>query len=442
MSSFTINIIVTLLSKIFKIIISMVTLILIANMLGPEGQGIYKLSILFPSFLIMFGNFGIGNVIIYYYNNDLYDKRTVINSSLTISFAIAFFLFLVGFIIIILFRGILFPGLDFIHLFIGLISTPFLFLNSIFGAIFLANQNAKLYNLSRLINTFVFFIFILIFYSTNLLSTKNSIIGYTITSILSTIYLLTIYIKLGYNYCFVFNIQFIKNSLSYGIKIFLAGLANFFHYRIQMLIVNAMLSPSSLGVYSIATSLSEKTWVFSQSVGEMLFPKVASSNNQKDSILFTIQTFKITILLSLILSLVLYFISPFVINLLFDEAYYIAIKPFRILLVGTVAIAGWRILLNDLFGRNILTPIIFLSLFYTSLNIILNILLINKFRLIGAAYSSSITYVLLLVSTQVYYSITFRISPFQLINISHKDILFVLRHLYNLFYLRSFLNKF
>jgi Na+-driven multidrug efflux pump len=78
--------------------------------------------------------------------------------------------------------------------------------------------------------------------------------------------------------------------------------------------------------------------------------------------------------------------------------------PFQILLIGLITISGWKILANDLYGRG--KPMLNTNITITSviLNIILNIILIPKSGIAGAAWATSISYSFAFVAIVVAYS--------------------------------------
>ena len=403
-NGFTSSVIITTLTKALKIIISIFVTIIIANTLGPEGQGIYKLAILLPNILITLGNFGLGQSIIYFYNIKEDEKQKVINASITFSLILTLVIVICGLILIIFFKSELLPGIGINHLIMGLTATPFLFMNSIIGAIFLAQMNTKLYNLTGVLNLIVFLVMLILFSLTSNLNTTLTIFSFSITSFLSFAYLILRFFSLGNTFKIEIDLKFYLRVLKFGLKIFSAGLINSIHYRIDAFLVNAFLSPTSLGIYSIATALSEKNWILSQSAGEMIFPRIAGEKNKNKSIEFTIQTYKVVMFITIIASLVLFFLSSFLIDNLFSKEYSSAILPFRILLIGTISMAGWRVLINDLYGRKILKPVIILGICALFLNILLNLYLIRKYGILGASISSAVTYTLSLISIIVVYT--------------------------------------
>jgi Na+-driven multidrug efflux pump len=77
---------------------------------------------------------------------------------------------------------------------------------------------------------------------------------------------------------------------------------------------------------------------------------------------------------------------------------------FKILLVGVLAVSGWHVLANDLSARGkpmLNTWAIGISV---SLNIFLNILWIPKWGINGAAFATTISYLVMFVVTIIFYT--------------------------------------
>jgi len=103
--------------------------------------------------------------------------------------------------------------------------------------------------------------------------------------------------------------------------------------------------------------------------------------------------------ISLILALCLLIIGYWLIEFLYSYTYIPAVGPMKILLIGVVAISAERILMTDIIARG--RPIIstYITAIIVILNIILNILLIPKLGIMGAAWASSIAYTINLIIT-------------------------------------------
>ncbi len=131
--------------------------------------------------------------------------------------------------------------------------------------------------------------------------------------------------------------------------------------------------------------------MLSQSVSTVLYPKVASMKNEERK-KFTPIVSRNVLFITVVGACLLFLLSNWLIHLLYGEKYLPSVEPLKILLIGIVAISIERVLANDLLARGkpmINTYITFLALFS---NIILNVILIPKYGIIGAAWASSISY--------------------------------------------------
>lgn len=422
MARFSLTVLITVITKILRILLTVISSVVIANFLGPEGQGIYKLSILFPNLLIVFSNIGLGQAIIYLNNRDKKSRQEIINSILSFGIIISVMVFLIGWAILFFWGKILFPDVSFTFLVIGLFATPFLFLNSLIGSVFLSQKNAKIYNFTKIANSLIFLVFLIVLLLINWLTTSLAIIGFSLTSFIAFAYLVFLYFKKGNIFYFKLKKRIILDAITYGTKVFVSQLINFLQFRFDSFIINYFISPASVGLYAVAATLSEKTWVVSQSVGEMLFPKTASEKDKTKSVDFTIKTFKFVLLSTIAIASVLLVSAEFLIGLLYPPEYDVSILPFKILLIGSISIGGWRVLINDMYGRNLMNPVINLGIISAILNIILGVLLIKYFGIVGAAWASSITYTLSLIMMMIVFSSKLGIKFYKLILYDKEDV--------------------
>ncbi|NIR61793.1 MAG: oligosaccharide flippase family protein, partial [Gammaproteobacteria bacterium] len=66
--------------------------------------------------------------------------------------------------------------------------------------------------------------------------------------------------------------------MSYGVRVHVANVAWFLHYRSDMLLVGYLAGPAALGFYATAVGLAEKLNLPPSAVGTVLFPKIAAAD--------------------------------------------------------------------------------------------------------------------------------------------------------------------
>jgi len=233
--------------------------------------------------------------------------------------------------------------------------------------------------------------------------------------------LIQVYRKIG-GFSFNFKMEYFKESFSYGIKINLGSIFNFLHYRIDLLLINLFLNPIAVGFYYAAARLAEGIWLLSNSAATVLFPKVASERNEKDLREFTPKVCRSVFFITLMLVVILFFFSEFVITLFYTKDFSESVRPFQILLFGTLAISAWRILGNDLSARG--KPMIntYLIAFSVALNIILNIVWIPERGIAGAALATTISYSFLFLASLFIYARISGNKIFEIIFLQKSDI--------------------
>lgn len=152
------------------------------------------------------------------------------------------------------------------------------------------------------------------------------------------------------------------------------------------------LNPAAVGLYGVAVSIAERLWIVSQSISSVLYPAISSSSDVDSKNKLTSVISRNVLFFSIIAGIVFYFASDLIFRLLFGEAYADSSDILKMLLPGIILFSVDRILSNDLAGRGKPELNMYTSIFTVASNIILNILLIPKVGIAGAAISTSVTY--------------------------------------------------
>jgi O-antigen/teichoic acid export membrane protein len=184
--------------------------------------------------------------------------------------------------------------------------------------------------------------------------------------------------------------------LAFSLQIVPSSICGFLDKRIDMFIVVIYLSKEQVAVYSIATQLALMMFLFGNSISQVNFPKLAKAYAEKkikqvhkiysDSLSLSFAVLSITYMA------ILFHLKPLLLIIL--PKYLDVIRPLTILVVlfilsgsfnsvGTIFTSIGKPLLN--------APPIFIGLI---INVFLNLYLIPKIGLIGAAIATGSSYVL------------------------------------------------
>ena len=391
MSNYIKNIILTFNRQLLTLIIGVFTSAIIARYLGIENRGIYALIVLLPTTLFTFLNFGINTSIIYFIGKKNDNIRNIITSVTFISIMLITISIILGLIIIIFYKNIFFKGVNEIYLFISLLFIPALIYNNFFQSIFIGYENFKTLNYILLLQPIIF-LFLLV---------SNYVLDYNLNGVL-TAEIVTLYIILVITHYFIQKLydkrkgklskKLIYSKIKYGMKNHIANMISFFEYRLDLLMVSYYLDLKSVGAYVIAVNLAEKLWTVSASVSSVMFARVVNLVDEKEKTFITIYSAKVVFIISFIIGIILYFISAKLIVFLFGEDYSLSVLPFLYLLPGIILWSVVKVYASYIAAEGYPEYNIYVSLVSVVFNLILNIILIPKYGLNGAAIATSISY--------------------------------------------------
>ncbi len=404
MNKFSTGVGITSISQVINLSLGVFSSVILARVLGPEGRGIYGLAILLPSLIVTFGNLGIGSATVYYVASNEFSRQEILGTNVLLSILISGIGIGVGIVIALVFQDPLFSGVPLKYLLLALSLVP---LNLLFAStryILLGAQHIKAFNYVQIIRSVVFLASLVI----SLLGLKGKVSGAILANIVTwtivDVFLLYVAKKVAGGIKLGINTVYLKRALTYGIQAHVSNVLSFLNYRADMFLVNGFLGPSAVGLYAVGVGLAEKVWMVSQSAGTVLFPRVASEQKEERRKHFTPLVARTVLWVTIIGSLVLFFLSRWLILFLYSKPFLPAVGVLRALLVGITALSVSRVLANDIAGRG--RPILntYSGAVVVASNIILNLLWLPRYGILGAAWASTISYNISFVLVLYFYS--------------------------------------
>ena len=389
------NSIFTFSQQLFNLVIGTVVSITLARSLGREGVGVLTLTLLFSTLVVTFVNFGVPAASVYLLGSRQYKITEVASSNLALSLLQSALGIIAGLIILLFFKDRFLANVDSRYLFWILLIIPIRLLNLNLRAIFQAISDFRAFSItavSALAWTLISLVVLLLFH----IFTIQNVIFVNILSQFFTLTLVFFFLRAHVTpsrKIIRLNVAYLKDNMRYGIKVYVTSIFTFFNYKQDRFVLNAYLTPASVGVYNIGANLTEKLWLLSQSVSMVLFPKIASledDENQRRWItpFITRHVFVGTALAATLL----YLIAPFLIGFFYGEEFIGAATVLRIILPGVVALTVSRLVANDIAGRGHPGVNMLLSGLTVAVNLAANILLIPRLGIRGAAWASTISY--------------------------------------------------
>jgi len=381
---------ITFSTHIITVVLALAAAIVIARVLGPEGKGAYSLIILVPTLLALLGNLGMGIANTYFGGSKKYNWNELVSNSLVSALVLGILLAVAFLAYFLIFDPSFLQEIEPRCLVIATLVLPLSLLTSYFGYILLGQNRIKEFNLLGLVHGGVNVVLIL----SVLLALKGGIFSvisaWAIAALIAAI-LSVLLVRRTTNIRWSFHLLLFKNSVKFGVKGYLGGIIQFLNYRLDMFLVAFFMDVTFVGYYSISVAMAEALWHFPGAVGTVIFarmPGLSAEEANRSTPRICRNTFFITILAAL----ALFGLGKYIITLFFGAAFLPAVEPLWILLPGIVALSIPRVLTNEITGRG--KPVIGTIAAGISLavNIPLNLVLIPRMGISGAALASTISY--------------------------------------------------
>mgnify|MGYP000231921955 CR=1 FL=1 len=201
-----------------------------------------------------------------------------------------------------------------------------------------------------------------------------------------------------------YKINLNRNRINFMIKdaipLLFSGIAMILYLKVDQLMIGKMLGIEKIAFYSVGVRIAEMWYFIPTIIASIYYPKLIRLFHEKKENYFTIkkELYFIEIFLSIFFAVVITLFSSELIRLFYGEKY---IESYKILNVYVWAGVPFSLLsatskvlilnkkMKEIFYRSIITGI---------LNIILNYFFIKKFGVIGAAYSTFISYCFIIIS--------------------------------------------
>jgi O-antigen/teichoic acid export membrane protein len=206
--------------------------------------------------------------------------------------------------------------------------------------------------------------------------------------------------------------------LGYGVKSMGAGLVLWGNYRLDVFLVAAFSDAASVGRYSVAVLISEVLMKTSAATARPLFPRVA---RERFLPAVTAMASRGNLLLMLLLGPAI-LVPAYAAHLYLGREFAGMLGAFICLLPGTIATSVGYVVHSDLAGRGAVGKSFVSNAASLLANIGLNVVLIPRYGILGAAIASSFAYLLNAVVACGFFAAIHGLSPWELFVIRRSDV--------------------
>jgi O-antigen/teichoic acid export membrane protein len=383
----------TLTARVAGLTLALLSSIVIARALGPEGIGVYTLAILFPLLIITFTNLGIGPATVYYVAQEKYSLREVLGNNVLLSAVIGTVATLIGLGLVVLSQGQIFPSVAPSYLALALLLVPVnLFSQQYINHILLGARRIKEFNAASVLQRLLFLPLVFLTTAVLGLGVFGALWATILSSAVLCVFLFAWVVRVAGGIRYRLNYAYLRDAFRYALKAYLGNIIGFLNYRIEVFLLGIFLPVAAVGFYAVAVALAEKLWFLSESASTVLFPTVSAEKDEHQRKTFTPLVSRNILLLTSLGAAALFLVSEWVIVLLYSEEYLLSVRLFRILLPGIVLLSASRILANDIAGRG--RPLLntYVGAIGVVLQVALNLVWIPRYGATGAAWATTVSY--------------------------------------------------
>lgn len=181
-------------------------------------------------------------------------------------------------------------------------------------------------------------------------------------------------------------------TLRYGIKSYAQSIAGQVHEQVDVLMLAAFsVDPAEIAFYAIAVGVVNRLKIIPESISAALFPHVAGIDPH-DASLFAARATRHAVAWVWLSALAVGLAAPLIVPLVFGEVFVSSVVPILILLPGVAMLTTYSVLARYFMAVNKQGTTVRTQTVSTVLNIGLNVFLIPRMGILGAALSSLISY--------------------------------------------------
>jgi O-antigen/teichoic acid export membrane protein len=395
-SDFVRKIAETLASRILLMGVGLVMGVVIARVLGPEGLGLYALATTISAVGMQFGNLGLHASNTYFAAKDSSLLPSLVGNTLVVSFgfgglcvALAWFIFSL--------RPDLAPVRGLL-LIVALLWIPFGLAEMLLRNLLLGIQDVRAYNgievMSRILTVCLTGLAIVLRIVTVEIILAAGLIA-LIFSVVWTLrrmrpYLLRISLP---------SFELFRRCFEYGAKAYLSAFAALVVIRASVFLVNHYLDAEEAGLYGVALGGMAMIELLPVTIGSLFFPRLCAKGDWAEKLRYTKQVSIVMGIVMVTVTTMAVLIAEPVLTAIYGRSYAGSAAAFRWLMPGVfiLSIEGFfrRLLISD--GYRI--EVVYAWLITLIVSMALNVILIPRMGITGAALAWSTSLAVLAVLT-------------------------------------------
>jgi O-antigen/teichoic acid export membrane protein len=380
------------------------TVVLTARAFGPAGRGQLSLATQFLTLAASLGSLGLGAAATYYAARREWPRGLAFGNSMLIGLLLGLSILALCACIVGL-GGVAFRGLPAKDLLLVSLAIPFLLAVANIQAVYQGFRSFRAFNAITLAQAALPFplIAIVIILGGGV---RAAIAAIVVAAVLLFAALVG-YTRRSTGVTLRIDRAYIRALSSYGLRLYPANVLGYLGYRLDVFLLDGFKGAAAVGLYGAGVVIAEGLWMPSQAVSTALFPTIAAEEAEAARRSITPLAVRSTLWLTGLMGAIVFVVAGPVVDLLYSSRFSASADVVRILVPGIVLFAGSRVVTNDIAARG--HPLVSSVVAAASVvcNVALNLVLIPRNGINGAAWASTASYSLLFLATiAVYRSVT------------------------------------
>jgi O-antigen/teichoic acid export membrane protein len=387
---FVINILATLFSKGTFLLCGFLSGMITARCLGPHDRGILTVMTALPATIWMLSSFGINQANVYYINKKTFPISSIISNSFVIPFTQGLLLCIM----------LWFTRHQFLLKYLSHISSellaltlflvPLMLLQNSYVGVLRGAEKFKFVSLRQTLRSIAGLLLVAIVLIIFHQGLKAIIFGIFVIELANTAWLLAEINKISPIHL-RFNFSLATLTFKFGVKSYLQNLIRFLHNRLDLYLIAYFCIPSAVAYYDISVVIGETLLFLPDAIAFVILPKLVQRSFSEKTYV-TLTTARISFTLSGLFALGFFFFGDFIVTSVYGPEYADASSSLRVLIPGLVfcSLSGATVPYYTSLHKQKIS--IFASFVSLVLNMVLNLFLIPRYSIVGAALSTTVSY--------------------------------------------------
>lgn len=376
-------------SRVFVMIFSLVTTMIVARLLGPVTFGTLNYTLSVVGLFSIIATLGIDNVVYKEVTAHKQNRLEIFGSALLLKLITGLFAFLCVLIVLYFSNETDYVKKIAIVFSLSFLTQPIILLSYDF----LKDSEAKYVTITQIITMLISNIskiFVVYYF--------HSLVGFVAILVLENLisgflYLLQIKIIKKRSLRFTVSKKYIFYIFSFSLPLVLFSAFSEIYARIDQIMLKHYLDVKAVGLYAAAVRLTEIWYVIPNILMGALFPAFIHSHENTHEYNKRLKIFVILFaILSGVISIATLFIGEGLTRIIYGKEFMAASPILSVYIFSLFGSFLSFLIYQDLFIKNKLFLIVFIPVFTAILNIALNLVLIPKQGVIGAAIATVISY--------------------------------------------------